>query len=149
MKDAARIYQDLYEEIRKMHNRLRFLGDHIHHEDGQTSAKRSLLWSLYEEGETTVPQLAAERLVSRQIIQTQVNLLLEEGLVKFVPNPRHKRSKLLALTAAGKKLVEKMRDRETELLQQIGSPLSATEVKTTVTNLHALRTHLENNYEGT
>ena len=147
MKDAARIYQDLYEEIRKMHNRLRWLGDRIHREDGQTSAKRSLLWSLYEEGEATVPQLAVERLVSRQIIQTQVNLLLEEGLVTFIPNPRHKRSKLLALTTEGQRLVEKMRDRETGLLEEIGSPLSAHEVETTVTNLGTLRRHLENHTE--
>ncbi|MCH8541123.1 MAG: MarR family transcriptional regulator [Opitutales bacterium] len=145
MKDAAGIYQELYEEIRKMHNRLRWLGDHIHRADGQTSAKRSLLWSLHEEGSATVPQLAAERLVSRQIIQTQVNLLLTEGLVKFVPNPRHKRSKLLTLTSQGKALIEKMRQRETALLEQTGSPLTADEVEKTVTNLRALRTHLENN----
>ena len=136
-------YQNLFEEIRLLHNRLRWLGDQVHEKAGQTSAKRSLLFSLHREGESTVPDLARERLVSRQIIQTQINILLEEGLVKSKPNPRHKRSKQMALTRKGKNLVEKMLEREGRLLQKAGSPVSLKALDDTVAHLRTIRNHLE------
>ena len=144
MKTQIELYQGLFEEIRLMHNRLRWLGDQVHENVGQTSAKRSLLFSLHREGASTVPDLARERLVSRQIIQTQINLLLEEGLVTSQINPRHKRSKQMVLTKKGKKLVEKMLDKETRLLTKAGAPLPETELETMVEHLNLLRTHLEN-----
>lgn len=144
MKDTIALYQDLFEEIRRTHNLLRWLGDQIHQKDGQTSAKRSLLMSLHREGPSTVPDLARERLVSRQIIQTQINLLMEEGLVIRQANPRHKRSKQMILTKKGEKLVDKMLSREKELLGKAGDPISAKELGGTVENLHRLRSHLEN-----
>lgn len=144
MKDTTAIYQDLFEEIRRLHNRLRWLGDQVHEKDGQTSAKRSLLMSLHREGPSTVPDLARERLVSRQIIQTQINLLAEEGLVTSQVNPRHKRSKQMILTKKGRKLMDKMLSREEELLKNTGDPMSAGDLQETVTNLNLIRTHLEN-----
>lgn len=147
MFELAAPYQELYEEIRKLHNRLRWLGDQIHAADGQTSAKRSLLISLHREGPTPVPDLARERFVSRQIIQTQVNLLLEEGLVVARPNPRHKRSKCMALTRKGRDVVEKMLAREAALLEDIGSPLTAAQVRATTEHLSTIRRHLEQGFE--
>lgn len=146
MYELAAPYQELYEEIRKLHNRLRWLGDQVHAEDGQTSAKRSLLISLHREGPTPVPELAKERLVSRQIIQTQMNLLQEEGLVTPKPNPRHKRSKCMALTRKGRDVVERMLARESALLEDIGSPLTAEEVWSCAGHLSTIRKHLEQGF---
>jgi DNA-binding MarR family transcriptional regulator len=146
-KDYASSYQQLFEEIRLLHNRLRWLGDQIHDDMGQTSAKRSLLLSLHREGPCTVPDLARERLVSRQIIQTQINLLLEEGLVTPRANPRHKRSKQMALTRKGRDLVEKMLARESALLEDIGSPLTPSEVAQSAQSLSSIRQHLEQGYK--
>ncbi len=144
MKNAIELYQDLFEEIRRTHNVLRWLGDQVHEKVGQTSAKRSLLFSIYREGACTVPDLARERLVSRQIIQTQINLLLDEGLVASQENPKHKRSKQMVLTKKGKKLVEKMLEKEGLLLQQAGTPLPEKDLDATVEHLRVLRAHLEN-----
>jgi DNA-binding MarR family transcriptional regulator len=147
MSDTSGPYQQLFEEIRKLHNRLRWLGDQIHEDMGQTSAKRSLLLSLHREGPCTVPELAKERLVSRQIIQTQINLLLEDGLVVPRANPRHKRSKHLGLTRKGRELVEKMLAREEALLEDIGSPLTPSEVTASAASLATIRKHLEAGYQ--
>lgn len=146
MYELAAPYQELYEEIRKLHNRLRWLGDQVHEEDGQTSAKRSLLISLHRDGPTPVPELARERLVSRQIIQTQINLLQEEGLVEPRSNPRHKRSKCMALTRKGRDVVERMLARESALLEDIGSPLTAEQVLVTAGYLSTIRKHLEQGF---
>lgn len=137
-------YQDLFEELRHLHNRLRWLGDQVHVKAGQTSAKRSLLMSLHREGPTPVPDLARERLVSRQIVQTQINLLTEDGLVTSKPNPRHKRSRQIVLTHKGKALVERMLEREAALLRQADIPVSESEVQETIERLRRIRSHLEN-----
>lgn len=145
MENVIDDYQNLFEEIRRLHNRLRWLGDQAHEAAGQSSAKRSLLLSLHREGPCTVPDLARERLVSRQIIQTQINLLMEEGLVASQVNPRHKRSRQMVLTRNGRQIVEKMLVREAELLMNAGSPLRPPELRETVERLQKFRLHLENN----
>jgi DNA-binding MarR family transcriptional regulator len=146
MKLDPDTYQDLFEEIRHLHNRLRWLGDQVHVKAGQTSAKRSLLMSLHREGPTPVPDLARERLVSRQIVQTQINLLTKDGLVTAKTNPRHKRSKQIVLTHKGKALVERMLQREADLLRQAEIPISESELNETIERLQRVRKRLENHH---
>jgi len=145
MTSDPALYLDLFEEIRKLHNQLRWMGDQIHGEQGQSSARRSLLFSLYRDGPLTVPELAAERLVSRQIIQTQMNSLLDEGLVVSRRNPRHKRSHQLALSRKGRALVERMRERELELLEQLNGLLSPSELSQTIDSLSRFCDYLNSN----
>src|SRR5262250_3824601 len=52
-------------------------------------------------GPLTVPQIAQMRPTSRQRMQRLANELEAEGLVKFIDNPRHQRSKLVRLTRKG------------------------------------------------
>ncbi|GEM_PF-699523 len=52
-------------------------------------------------GPLTVPQIALMRPTSRQRMQRLADELAAEGLVKFVDNPKHRRSKLVQLTAKG------------------------------------------------
>lgn len=52
-------------------------------------------------GPLTVPQIAEMRPTSRQRMQRLADELAAEGLVKFVDNPRHRRSKLVRLTPKG------------------------------------------------
>jgi DNA-binding MarR family transcriptional regulator len=52
-------------------------------------------------GPLTVPQIAEMRPTSRQRMQRLADELAAEGLVKFIDNPKHRRSKLVQLTAKG------------------------------------------------
>src|SRR5208282_2971771 len=54
-------------------------------------------------GPLTVPQIAQMRPTSRQRMQRLADELAAERLVKFVDNPRHRRSKLMLLTPKGDK----------------------------------------------
>ena len=87
-----------------------------------------VLRSLVQEGAQTVPQMAAARPVSRQHCQTIVNGLAEQGLVEFVDNPRHKRSKLVRLTKRGRARFESMKAQFTEVAGVYAPHFSATEV---------------------
>ena len=50
-------------------------------------------------GPLTVPQIAQMRPTSRQRMQRLADELAAEGLVGFIDNPKHRRSKLVQLTA--------------------------------------------------
>jgi DNA-binding MarR family transcriptional regulator len=52
-------------------------------------------------GPLTVPQIAQMRPTSRQRMQRLADELAADGLVKFIDNPKHRRSKLLQLTRKG------------------------------------------------
>ena len=52
-------------------------------------------------GPLTVPQIAEMRPTSRQRMQRLADELAEEGLVRFIDNPKHRRSKLVQLTPKG------------------------------------------------
>jgi DNA-binding MarR family transcriptional regulator len=52
-------------------------------------------------GPLTVPQIAQMRPTSRQRMQRLADELAAEGLVTFIDNPKHRRSKLVQLTPKG------------------------------------------------
>src|SRR3954454_7201537 len=52
-------------------------------------------------GPLTVPQIAQMRPTSRQRMQRLADELADEGLVEFIDNPKHRRSKLVQLTRKG------------------------------------------------
>src|SRR5262245_50736144 len=52
-------------------------------------------------GPLTVPHIAQMRPTSRQRMQRLADELEAEGLVEFVENPKHRRSKLVRLTRKG------------------------------------------------
>lgn len=92
--------------------------------DGFTASHRGVLESLATHGAQTVPALARARPVARQHIQVLVNDLVTLGFVEARPNPAHKRSPLIALTASGMRRFEAIRRAESELLKSLRLSLS-------------------------
>lgn len=68
-----------------------------------------VLRTLVKEGPVTVPEMARSRPVSRQHCQTICNALESQGLVEFVDNPKHKRSKLVRATKKGRDRFQSMK----------------------------------------
>ncbi len=112
-------------------------------EGAQSSGRRSLLKGLAKAGPQTVPQMARQRAVSRQHIQTLVNGLLEDGLVELVDNPAHKRSKLVQITAAGLGTAEATRRREAEIIPELTRGIDVEDVRTATKVLEDLKAALE------
>ncbi|HSE77198.1 MAG TPA: MarR family transcriptional regulator [Alphaproteobacteria bacterium] len=97
----GRALYDLVPAIARAFFRMRALGIK---EDAVTPSGRGawgLMRSLAEGGPQTVPALARQRPVSRQHIQKLADELARRGLVEFVDNPAHRRSKLVRLTPKG------------------------------------------------
>lgn len=75
----------------------------------QAGGEWGVLRTLVKEGPHTVPEMARTRPVSRQHCQTICNALEDQGLVEFVDNPKHKRSKLVRVTKKGRERFEAMK----------------------------------------
>jgi len=80
-------------------------------------------------GPLTVPQIAQMRPTSRQRMQRLADELAGEGLVKFIDNPRHRRSKLVQLTAKGEARYREMNVRLLAIASTMGVPLSAADIR--------------------
>jgi len=119
-------------------------GDRITREFGTTTARWSLLSQLELAGEPrTVAQVARALGLKRQGIQRLADALHAEGLLEFRPNPGHARAMLVAPTASGRSLLERLDRRQARWANRLGAGLDARTLDRAATGLLALRGALE------
>src|SRR5262249_58992725 len=83
-------------------------------------------------GPLTVPQIAQMRPTSRQRMQRLADELSAEGLVAFIDNPRHRRSKLVRLIAKGDASYCEWSARLLAIASTMGARLSEREIRRTM-----------------
>lgn len=101
-----------------------------------------LMRSLKLEGPLTVPQIARARPVARQRIQRLANELSEAGLVEFIDNPAHRRSRLVRLTGKGEESYQELTGRIAAMCEQVAGDMDETELRTAARVLKGLREKL-------
>jgi DNA-binding MarR family transcriptional regulator len=79
-------------------------------------------------GPLTVPQIAQMRPTSRQRMQRLADELAAEGLVEFIDNPRHRRSKLVRLTRKGDARYRELSARFLAIASTMGGGLSEADI---------------------
>jgi len=89
-------------------------------------------------GPLTVPQIAEMRPTSRQRMQRLADELAAEGLVKFIDNPKHRRSKLVQLTAKGDARYRELDARLLSIASSTGVALSQPDIRRTTEILRVL-----------
>src|SRR5512132_3384291 len=82
-------------------------------------------------GPLTVPQIAQMRPTSRQRMQRLADELAAEGLVKFIDNPKHRRSKLVQLTPKGDVRYRELNVRFLVIASTMGAGLSEADIRKT------------------
>ena len=82
-------------------------------------------------GPLTVPQIAQMRPTSRQRMQRLADELAADGLVKFVDNPKHRRSRLVRLTAKGEAGYRELDIRLRAIASTLGVALSEADIRKT------------------
>ena len=80
-------------------------------------------------GPLTVPQIAQMRPTSRQRMQRLADELEAEGLVEFIDNPRHRRSKLVRLTRNGEARYRELEARFLAIASTMGEGLSEENIR--------------------
>jgi DNA-binding MarR family transcriptional regulator len=76
-----------------------------------------------------VPQIAQMRPTSRQRMQRLADELAAEGLVTFIDNPKHRRSKLVQLTRKGDARYREMNARFLVIASTMGGALSEADIR--------------------
>jgi DNA-binding MarR family transcriptional regulator len=142
-RDVAAATMAVFEEAVALHLRLTAAAEALHGSTELTRACRGVLRDLAVLGPRTVAQLARLRPVSRQTIQVQVNQLLEAGMAELLDNPDHARSRLVALTPAGKTAVEEMWAEEARMVEALPVSASPQQLFQTAQTLRDLRLLLE------
>jgi DNA-binding MarR family transcriptional regulator len=82
-------------------------------------------------GPLTVPDIAQMRPTSRHRMQRLADELAADGLVEFVDNPRHRRSKLVRLTRKGSVCYREMSGRFLAIASTMGDDLSEADIRKT------------------
>jgi DNA-binding MarR family transcriptional regulator len=131
------------DETIALFHRVRWVADQIYGDVGRSLPRRGILRGLARYGPRTVPQLARARSVTRQHTQEVVDRLVEDGLVELVTNPRHRRSRLVRITARGMAEVEAMDDVDARVLRGIAGGLSLRDLAITARTLRAVREAFE------
>jgi DNA-binding MarR family transcriptional regulator len=80
-------------------------------------------------GPLTVPQIAQMRPTSRQRMQRLADELAAEGLVEFIDNPKHRRSKLVRLTRKGDARYRELNARFLVIASTMGVALSEADIR--------------------
>lgn len=124
MTEKEKALYRVFGEVRTCFNRLKSLAEQLHSDLGVNPSMRAVMETLAANGEQTVPDIAKQKGVSRQHIQSIMNSLGGGGFVQLIDNPAHKRSPLFALTAKGEATFTKIRERETEPLRAIAELMS-------------------------
>ena len=111
--------------------RWRALGQKTGFITGWGGGAYGFLRSLALLGPLTVPEIARMRPTSRQRMQRLANELAAKGLVEFIDNPRHRRSKLVQLTSKGETRYRRLSVRLLEIASSMGAGLSEAEIRRT------------------
>jgi DNA-binding MarR family transcriptional regulator len=117
--------------------------DTVHEKAGLGTPQAKVMDALLRRGTATVPEIAADHCVSRQFVQTVCNGLELQGLISFLDNPRHRRSKLVSLTAAGRKVLICFRRAEAAFIESELRRFDAEEVATAAALLRNIRSRME------
>jgi DNA-binding MarR family transcriptional regulator len=128
--------------VRRFADRLEAAARELHAGDGLTVGERALLLQLRQGGHQTIPALAARRGTTRQYVQQTLAPLAGRGLVEWRENPRHRRSRLAALSPAGVELARRVLAREGALAGELAQAVPSGRLGEAAAVLGILETEL-------
>jgi DNA-binding MarR family transcriptional regulator len=122
---------DLVLEVAQFFFRMRAIGQNTGLITSWGAGTFGFMRSLALIGPLTVPQIAQMRPTSRQRMQRLADELAAEGLVEFIDNPRHRRSKLVRLTRTGIARYRELSARFLAIVSTMGADLSEADIRKT------------------
>lgn len=132
------VLYDVMLQTRRLFQVLGARGTALHRDTGITASQRAVLEALDQQEPRTVPQIAKDKSVTRQHIQTLVNELLDKELVEILENPSHQRSFLVQRTERGRKVFAEMRTREARLIAVMAKRIPAGDLEVTLRTLRRI-----------
>lgn len=109
---------------------------------GLTAARWQVLGAVLREA-LTVSEIARVMGLTRQSVQRLANVLVEDGMAEYVPNPAHRRAKLLRPTAAGWRAIEVIRPLQHAFANQVTRDIPGDELRGAVATIDRVIAQLE------
>ena len=139
----AQAIAELMLEVAQCFFRIRALGQKTGLITGWGGGAFGFMRSLALLGPLTVPQIAQMRPTSRQRMQRLADELEAEGLVEFIDNPKHRRSKLVRLTRKGDSRYRGLKARFLAIASTMGVGLSEGDIRRTTETVRQLSGHVK------
>jgi DNA-binding MarR family transcriptional regulator len=133
---------ELMLEVAQCFFRIRAFGQKEGFITGWGGGAFGFLRSLALLGPLTVPKIAQMRPTSRQRMQRLADDLAAEGLIEFVDNPKHLRSKLVQLTKKGARRYRELDARLVALGATMGQGIGEVEIRRTTAIVQQLGTEV-------
>ena len=127
--NKAEAVADLMLEVAQCFFRIRAIGQKSDLITSWGGGSFGFMRSLALLGPLTVPQIAQMRPTSRQRMQRLADELAGEGLVEFIDNPKHQRSRLVRLTRAGEARYGEFNTRFLSIASTTGLALSEVDIR--------------------
>ena len=124
MDGKAEAIAELMLEVAQCFFRIRAMGQKTGLITSWGGGAYGFMRSLAQLGPLTVPQIARMRPTSRQRMQRLADELAAEGLVEFIDNPKHRRSRLVRLTRKGDARYQRLSARFLAIASTMGADLS-------------------------
>lgn len=109
---------------------------------GLTAARWQVLGAVLREPHT-VSEIARAMGLTRQSVQRLANALVADGMAEYLPNPGHRRAKLLQPTAAGWAAIDVIRPLQHAFTDRITRDIGADELRQAVALIDRLMERLE------
>ncbi|MGI6851840.1 MarR family winged helix-turn-helix transcriptional regulator [Mesorhizobium sp. 1B3] len=147
MNSKSEAIAELMLEVAQCFFRIRAVGQKTEHITNWGGGAFGFMRSLALLGPLTVPQIAQMRPTSRQRMQRLADELAAEGLVKFIDNPRHRRSKLVQLTSEGEARYRELDARLLAIASTVGAALGEADIRKTTGIVRTLSDDLKGRLE--
>ena len=139
---AGQYITEILLETFRLNGRLVDAGDQMG-KDLQLSTARFQVLSVADREAATVAEIARRMGLRRQSVQRTVNSLRSDGFVELLPNPNHRRAKLVQITEKGSDALAKTYQRQIAWANEIAIGLSEEDLDRTLKVMAAFRAKIE------
>jgi DNA-binding MarR family transcriptional regulator len=141
---AAEAVTALILETFRLNGRLLAAGDALVRDLGLTSARWQIMGAIaLSPVPLPVASIARNMGLARQTVQKLVNEMESDGLLRFAPNPHHRRAQLVLFTDQGRAAYEAARQKQQPWAQTLADGLAPEEIQQATALMRTLRQRLE------
>lgn len=143
LSDEGEVLNALIDELFQLNGRLLAEADKLSATHGLTGARWQVMGALkLEERPLSVAQIARRMGLQRQSVQRLCDILVEQEMLAYHPNPDHKRAKLVDFTPQGREIFDEASTTQTAWANAITIDFTSEELKAATDVLRRLKERL-------
>jgi DNA-binding MarR family transcriptional regulator len=139
---VALAFSEMVIEVFRVNGLALEAGDVLTRPSGLTSARWQVL-GVVDHGSAPVSHVARMMGLTRQSVQLTADALERKGFTEYVDNPHHRKARLIAITAAGRRALRHVERRHAGWADRLGKRVDLATLRATVDALRRAREVLE------